>query len=65
MGKNGNLSDFERSMVVQAIFSHTIISKVYREQCGKGKISRKQQQCLDSRGQNGASSWQEANDSLK
>jgi len=49
MGKKGDLSDFERGMVVGARraglsisqsaqgFSHTTISRVYKEWCKKGK----------------------------
>ncbi len=59
MGKKGDLSDFERGMVVGARraalsisktadllrFSHTTISKVYREWSKKEKISSERQFC--------------------
>ncbi len=70
MGKKGDLSDFERGMVVGARlaglstsktadlleFSHTTISRVYREWSQKEKISSERQLCgrkclVDVRGQ--------------
>ncbi len=59
MGKKGNLSDFERGMVVGdrraglnisktadlQEFSHTTISRVYREWSEKEKISSERQLC--------------------
>ncbi len=69
MGKKDDLSDFERGMVVGARraglsisktadllgFSHTTISRVYRERSEKEKISSERQlygqKCLDVRGQ--------------
>ncbi len=59
MGKKGDLSDFERGMVVGARrtglsisktadllgFSHTTISRVYRERSEKEKISSERQLC--------------------
>ncbi len=70
MGKKGNLSDFERGIVVGARrsglsisetadllwFSHTIVSRVYREWLEKEKISSERQLCewkclVDVRGQ--------------
>ncbi len=70
MGKKGDLSDFERGMVVGARraglsisktadlmgFSHTTISRVYRELSEKEEISSEQQLCgrkchVDVRGQ--------------
>ncbi len=70
MGKKGDLSDFERGMVVGARraglsisktadllgFSHTTISRVYRDGSGKEKTSSQRQLCgrkclVDVRGQ--------------
>ncbi len=70
MGKKGDLSDFERGMVVGARrtglsisktadllgFSHTTISRVYRERSKNEKISSERQLCgwkclVDVRGQ--------------
>ncbi len=70
MGKKGDLSDFEHGIVVGARraglsisktadllgFSHTIISRIYRELSEKDKISSEQQLCgqkciFDVRGQ--------------
>ncbi len=69
MGKKGDLSDFERGVVVGARraglsisktadllgFSHTTISRVYRERSEKKKISSEWQLCgkwlVDVRGQ--------------
>ncbi len=70
MGKKGDLSDFERGMVVGArqaglsisktadllVFSHTPISRNYREWSEKEKISSERQLCgrkcpVDVRGQ--------------
>ncbi len=50
MGKKGDLSDFERGMVVSKTadllrFSHTNISRVYREWSEKEKISSERQLC--------------------
>jgi len=59
MGKKGNLSNFERGMVVGARqaglsisqsaqllgFSHTTISRVYKELCEKVKASSMWQTC--------------------
>ncbi len=59
MGKKGDLSDFERGIVVGARraglsisktaeplgFSHTTISRIYRELSEKDKISSEQQLC--------------------
>ncbi len=59
MGKKGDLSDFERKMVVGARraglsiskttdllwFSHTIVSRVYREWTEKHKIFSERQLC--------------------
>ncbi len=59
MGKKGDLSDFERGMAVGARwaglsisktadlqgFSHTTISRVYREWSEKEKISNERQLC--------------------
>jgi len=59
MGKKGDLRNFERAMVADARrtglsisqsaqllgFSHTKISRVYKECCEKGKTSSMQQSC--------------------